>query len=239
MCRSLSIGGRRGHEIGAQQRLEIVEKQRVPSRQAIVQRQRPSTGEPLRAREPVTLVGAASAARDSTACARAADRGRNALGEQGRVEAQVAGEQLVAAVAGEHDRHLLARQLRHEIGRHRGRIAERPVVMPDERVDQIDRRRRDAELGVIGLEPLGRQARVRGLVVGRVALEADAERLDRLRHHPAHQADDDRRVEAAAEKRAERHVAHEPPLDGARQPLAHARRRLGARDRPHALPPPG
>ena len=167
------------------------------------------------------------------------DRGqrrRNALGQQRGVEAQIAGEQLVAAVAGEHDRDLLARQLRDEIGRHGRRIAERAVVVPDQRVDQIDRRRRDAELGVVGLEALGGQPRVRGLVVGRIPFEADAERLHRRRHHPAHQTDDDRRVEAAAEERAERHVAHQPPLDRSRQPLADAGRRL-RRARSAVTPP--
>ena len=60
---------------------------------------------------------------------------------------------------------MLARQPRHDVGRDRRRIAERPVVMPDQRVDEIDRRRRHAKLGVFGLEALGHPPRKRGFVV--------------------------------------------------------------------------
>ena len=50
--------------------------------------------------------------------------------------------------------------------------------------------------------------------------------LHRLVHEPAHEADDDRRVDAAAQKRAERHVADQPPLDRGGDELAHASRPL-------------
>ena len=43
--------------------------------------------------------------------------------------------------------------------------------------------------------------------------EADGERLHRLGHVPRHQRDDQARVEAAAQHRAERHVAHQPQPD--------------------------
>ncbi len=55
-----------------------------------------------------------------------------------------------------------------------------------------------------------------------LALEADAERLDRRRLQPAHHADHDRRVDAAAQERAQRHVADETALDCSRDEIADA-----------------
>ena len=58
-----------GHEIGAQQRLEIVEEQRVPSGQAIVERRAHRLGKPLRPGQPVPIVGRRRHARQQAACA--------------------------------------------------------------------------------------------------------------------------------------------------------------------------
>src|SRR5205809_739692 len=51
--------------------------------------------------------------------------------------ARVAGEQLVAAVSGEGDGHVLARDLRDVEGGHGGRISERLVEVPDELRQQV------------------------------------------------------------------------------------------------------
>ena len=51
--------------------------------------------------------------------------------ERARILA-VAGEQLVAAFAGEHDLDVLARQRRHEVQRHARRVRDRLVFVPDE-----------------------------------------------------------------------------------------------------------
>jgi hypothetical protein len=51
----------------------------------------------------------------------------------------VAGEQLVAAVAGQHDFDVLGRQLRHHVGRDRRRIAEWLVEIPGQVFDDLHR----------------------------------------------------------------------------------------------------
>ena len=138
------------------------------------------------------------------------------LGLHRRQESPIAGEHLVAAVARQHHRHVSAREPGNEVHRHRRGVAEWPVMVPDERVDEIDRFRSDAELRVFGVEPLRREAGIRRLVVGRVAFEPDAEGLHPLRHQTAHQPDDDGRVDAAAEKCTERHVTDKAAFDGPR-----------------------
>src|SRR5688572_32245542 len=85
--------------------------------------------------------------------------------------------------------------------------------MINQRVEQIDRRRLDAKLGVAGAEALCGIARHRRLVECLITLEADAEGAHGLLQQAAHDANDDCRVETAAEEGAERHVAHQPPLD--------------------------
>ena len=60
----------------------------------------------------------------------------NALGQQvGRVGV-VAAEELVAALAGERDLHVLRRELRHEVGRQRRRVRERLVERVGERGEE-------------------------------------------------------------------------------------------------------
>ena len=86
-------------------------------------------------------------------------------------------------------------------------------MVVDEAIDEVERLRLDHELGVLGREALGHDARVRALVVLRVAREADRERLDAAARGAGHERHDRRRVEPAREEGAERHVGHEPPLD--------------------------
>ena len=61
---------------------------------------------------------------------------------------------------------------------------------------------------------VGDEPRVGELVARAGLREADRERLHRPVHLLRHQRDDQARVEAAAEHRAERHVAHQPQADG-------------------------
>ena len=89
--------------------------------------------------------------------------------------------------------------------------------MPEQRVDETDGGRRDAELRMIGAESFRDFPRVGGFVVRRVALEADAEGLDGLARQAGHDADHDRRVDTAAQKCPQGHVADQSPLDGPRR----------------------
>ena len=90
----------------------------------------------------------------------------------------VAREQLVAAVAGEHDLDVLGGELRHHVGRNRRRVAERLVEIPGEVLDDRNHVRLEHELVVLRAERLRDFARVRELVEA-VLGEADRERLDR------------------------------------------------------------
>ena len=89
----------------------------------------------------------------------------------------VAGEELVAAVAGQHDLDVLGRQLRHHVGRNRRRVAERLVEIP-----RRGPRRSDTTSGFSTSSwwsvpnALGDLARVRELVEPGFG-EADRERL--------------------------------------------------------------
>ena len=106
-------------------------------------------------------------------------RGAHALLHQVQPVAAVAAEALVAAVARQRDRHVLARELADAVGRNRRAVGVRLVVQPRQRVDQVevvalDRARHDAACGS-GRRPL----RVRRLVERRV-VEGDRAGVDRL-----------------------------------------------------------
>ena len=124
--------------------------------------------------------------------------------------ARIAEEQLVAAVAGQRDRHALARDLRHEIRRHRRRIGERLVEHVREPIDDGEHLPVVARLLVVlGAEMAGDRRGVVRFVELRV-LEADRERPHRRRTLLLHQRDDERRVDAARQEGAERHVGDHP-----------------------------
>ena len=115
-----------------QKRREIVLKEAVPAREPLEQRQVHEPGEArARASRCRSLRRARQQRERRVAAAAGPRRGRRSAASAAR-KPQVAGKHLVAAVAGQHDRDMLARQLRDEIGRNRRRIAERPVVMPDQ-----------------------------------------------------------------------------------------------------------
>ena len=89
----------------------------------------------------------------------------------------------------------------------------------------------ELELVVVGAVVVGDEAGVGELVAFGVFAEADAEGLDGFAHVAGHQRDDQARVEAAGEHRAERDVAHQPQPDGfleqLEQPFAVLLRRRG------------
>ena len=104
---------------------------------------------------------------------------RDALGRERRV----AGEQLVAAIAPEGDRHRLAREPREDVRRQDRGVCERLVEEIDNGRQHVDHRlRREHLLVVVGAEVLGDATCVRGLVEAPLA-EPDRERLHVLRRH--------------------------------------------------------
>ena len=88
-------------------------------------------------------------------------------------------------------------------------VCERLSVMPDEARQNLHRLRLDSELVVLGSEQLRYLARLLCLVEG-LDVEPDRECLHRIRAELGHRGDDGARVDAAGEKRAERHVASKP-----------------------------
>ena len=131
----------------------------------------------------------------------------------------VAAEQLVAAVARQHHGDVAARHLRDVPRRDRRRIGEWLVEVRHQIVENRDGVRLDDELVVVGAEMLRDQARVLQLVERRL-VEADREGLHARAGGLRHQADHHARVDAAGEKRAERHVADQMRGDGAGQHVA-------------------
>ncbi len=81
---------------------------------------------------------------------------------------------------------------------------------------------------------LGDGARVATLVVALVG-EADRERADGLRRRLRHEADDDARVDAAREQRAQRHVGDQAAADGRFDALADEREPVALALRPELL----
>src|SRR5438093_8333622 len=137
--------------------------------------------------------------------------------------AVVAGEQLVAAVAGQRDLHMLASQLRDEVRRDGRYVGEWLVEGAQKIVEEIEILGADYELVMLGPEPLRYAACVGQLVVGRLP-EADGERLDRDADFGGHERDDGGRIDATAQEGAERHVADQVRADGIAQ---HRPERLG------------
>ena len=133
----------------------------------------------------------------------------------GRV-ALIAGERLIAAVAVERDRDVLAGHLRQvEAGdRRRGRrTARRSGGRSVGRISTASGSH-DVLVMLGARTRCGDEPGLRQLVV-RSSLEADRERLDRLGGRLGHRRDDGRGVDAAREERAEGDVGDHPPLHGA------------------------
>ena len=131
-----------------------------------------------------------------------------------REERIVAGEQLVAAVAGQRDLHVLAREPREEERREKRRIGERFVELGDGCRQEVDAIRAGKFLRrVFGAESLGSELRPRRLVEALFG-KPDGKRPQRLLV-PRRQRGDGRRIDSAGEKDAHRHVGDEPLGDGA------------------------
>jgi hypothetical protein len=131
--------------------------------------------------------------------------------------ARISKEQLVAAVAGQRDRHRSSGDLRHQIRRHRRGVRERLVEHVGEPVDDAEHLPLVARLLVVlGVQMAGDGRGVIRLVELGI-VEADRERLDRDRALLLHQRDDQGRVDAAREKASERHVGNHALPHGGRQ----------------------
>ena len=103
--------------------------------------------------------------------------------------------------------------------------------------DDVERvLRLDIELGVVGAQMRRRRRLACSRLVVAGGVKADGEGLHRPRALRLHQRDDGRGIDAAGEKRAERHVGDHPQLDGIAQQriepldrLVLVRRRIVAR----------
>ena len=121
----------------------------------------------------------------------------------------VSSEVLVAPVPVEHDGHVAPRQLGDRIARNRGRVAERFVIVPDQTGQDVQDRRSDDELRVVGAVTIGDHPRERTLVEAGL-VEAHGKRSDRAIERARHVGDNGARVDAAAQEGSERDIAHEP-----------------------------
>ena len=183
---------------------------------------------PLERRE---LRGADEALRLPVEAARLAGRGRQPLDERaqerrdGREPAReavagvvvVAAEELVAALAGERDLDVPARELGDEVGRDRGRVRERLVEGLGQRGQELDGVRAEHELVVVGAVPLGDEAREAALVEGAL-VEADREGAD-VRDGLRRERGERARVDPAREQDADGHVRDQVGPDRVAQPL--------------------
>ncbi len=141
-----------------------------------------------------------------------ARRPPDALGEEvGRVRV-VAAEELVAALSGERDLHVLGRKLRDEVGREGRRVGEGLVEGLGEGGEQERRVGLEHELPVLSAVALRHEPRV-GELVEAPLLEADRERAQRLRRLLGRERREHRGVDAAREEHADRHVGDEVRAD--------------------------
>ena len=128
----------------------------------------------------------------------------------------VPGEELVAPVPAQRDRHVAPRELRKVVGGDGRGVGERLIEVVHELRDQVGDIRGDGELGVVRLERSGDAPRIRPLVVGRV-VEADREGLQGAAMDLASQGDDGARIEPAAQECPQGNVRDQLPPDGIRE----------------------
>ena len=138
---------------------------------------------------------------------------RHPLKQLRGIKALVTGEELVAAVAGQGDRDLLACQFADQKGRNGAAIGERLVVMPDQIGQQVHRLGLDAKRLVIGSQVLRDLLGVGRFVETVMLFKADAEGLNRGIAVAAHQSHDQAAIQSAAEESAQGHIAHQTQLD--------------------------
>lgn len=156
----------------------------------------------------------------------AVDRGRDEVPPQGLRKSTVvsrvvlaavlavAREEFVGTVARERDLHVVAGLPGDDVGGEQRRVGEGLAEPVEHRRDRVpDLVGRDSEFGVVGAVVVGDLPGSPGLIEQRL-LEAHRERLDGVVHQVRHSPDDDARVDAAAQERAERNVTHQALLDG-------------------------
>ena len=124
---------------------------------------------------------------------------------------RVAGKQFIAAVAGEHNLDVLARQFGDNVSWNSRRVSKRLIEMPGETVDHFTDVRCNAKLVVLGAKLLCRQSCILEFVVT-VFIEPDRKSLDRLIHVARHERHHRTRIDAAREKRSQRHIGNESQL---------------------------
>ena len=124
-----------------------------------------------------------------------------------RQVAVVAAEQLVAAVAGEHDRDVPAGDLRDVPGRDRRRVGERLVEVLDEPIENRQRRRAARRTRGDRCRSASRPARACSSSSNCGSSNPIENVFTGRDEASRHQPDDDARVDAAREEGAERHVA--------------------------------
>ncbi len=172
------------------------------------------------AREPLRLVVEADApgrggqqlGERPRGCSERAEALREQVGDVG----VVAAEELVAALAGERDLHVLGGELRDEVRRQRRRVGERLVERLCERRQEQRRVRLQRQLAVDRPVAL-RDGAGAGELVERRLLEADRERAHRLRRLLGGERGERARVDAAGEQHADGNVGDQMRAHGVAQ----------------------
>ena len=144
--------------------------------------------------------------------------------------ARIAGEQFVAAVARQRHRHVRARHCAttRQVGICEGSANGSSNHFGRCGTTSRASRARDVELGVVGAEMGGDRLGVRRLVDSRVR-KADRKRAHLAGRLRLHQRDHGRRIDAARQERAERHVGDHAAAHAVAQHGLELRRRLPAR----------
>jgi hypothetical protein len=141
----------------------------------------------------------------------------------------ITAKSLVAAIAGEGHRHMFARQLADAVGRNRRAVGIGFVVQPGQRVDQIEVVAGDEVTVMVGPVAVG-DLLGEGGFVERGVVEGNRTGVDWLcRLRPGHQGDDGTRIDAAGEKRAERHFGDHPQANRLAELLVQLRTGFGQR----------
>ena len=145
-------------------------------------------------------------------------RRAHALFHQVQPVAAVAAEGLVAAVARQRHRDMLARELADAVGRDRRAVGIGLVVQARERVDQVEVVGLDDLDAVVRVVAVGHHLRELALVELRV-VEADRAGVDGLGREAGHRRHHRAGVDAAGEEGAQRHLGDQAQLHRFAQPV--------------------
>ena len=135
--------------------------------------------------------------------------------------ALVAAEQFVTSQPGERDRHMSPRELANIVGGDHGVVRKRFIEGLDDLVEHLFDVWLNFELGVGGSVALTHEPGEGPLVhvPAARAPKTNRERLHRSRGALAHQSDDQTGIDAPAQERAERDIAHQVRRDGVSEEL--------------------